>query len=56
MDFKFKEQEDFIYMDNNYNYYILYKQGELQRTIQFCNLKLAKDFKKVHSERLLLMK
>lgn len=55
-DYKFQEQEEFIYTDSNYNYYILYQQGELQRTIQFCNLKLAKNFKKVHFERLLLMK
>lgn len=54
--FKFKEQEEFIYVDSEYNYYIIYTQGELQKTIKFCNLKLAKNFKKAHLERLLVMK
>lgn len=53
---KYLEEEEFIYKDKQYNYYLIYKQGDLVRTVRFCNLGLAKKFKKIHIERLLKMK
>lgn len=49
----YSEEEDFMYRDKFYNYYIIYFQGELKRTVRFCNLHLAKKFKKENRERLL---
>lgn len=52
---RFEEQEEFIYKDKYFNYYILYTQGFLKRTAKFCNLHLAKKFKESHLERLVKM-
>lgn len=50
---KYTEEEEFIYRDSKYNYSIIYKQGELIRTVKFCNYDLAKKFKKVYLNMLL---
>jgi len=53
---RYELQEEFIYVDNYYNYYILYTQGILNRTAKFCNLYPAKKFKNDHFDRLVSMK
>lgn len=53
--YKYAEEEDFIYRDTSYNYYLLFKQGDLIRTVEFCNLGLAKKFKKENLSRLIRM-
>lgn len=49
----FKEAEEYIYVDAYYNYYMIYFQGELKRSVKFCNYHLAKKFKKEHLNRLI---
>lgn len=46
IDKKYHLQEEFIYRDYNHTYYILFNQGKLKRTATFCNLKVARAFKK----------
>lgn len=53
---KFVEQEEYIYKDSQYNYYLIYTQGEIIRTVRFCNYNLAKKFKKVYFKILLKIK
>lgn len=50
---KFKEVQPFIYESTSYNYYVMYKQGELKRTARFCSLQIAIKFAKDNKEILL---
>ena len=52
--FIIKEVEPFIYESNSFYYYIVFKQGKLERTMKFCNKGLAIKFKKENIDRLIL--
>lgn len=49
----YKEVEDKIYESSSHWYYVIYIQGKLKRTARFCNLALAKKFKKDHIKRVI---
>lgn len=50
---KLIEVEPFIYESCSFNYYIVYRQGSLERTAEFCNKGLAIKFKKENFDRLI---
>jgi len=53
IDKQLTEIEDFIYRDDNHYYYIKYKQGRVIMGVKFCNLSIARKFKKENPIRLL---
>ena len=50
---KLIEDEPFIYRNQKFYYFIVFKQGKLEKTIRFCNKWLALKFKKENLDRLI---
>jgi len=46
------EVEQYIYRDSKHYYYIKYAQADITKGAKFCNLSIARAFKKQHFERL----